>query len=222
MALMTILLLSLTALSDAAEWPPNPEDEGAFRSEWGKVRQNYERGIRAHQEQIARIEARERVSVEPLKRAEKLTRGAAAGTRAYLPDDSRGQRLAQAAEKAAHQASTLAAMDRAQAEYLDSAIAEWGARGEQRRKLQEAGAALQKNLDDMRSHLVEALKSVAAMSAAVPESGVPEKVARSEALAKEAGKRLSARWELERQAREREREQREREMGERTRGGRIP
>ncbi len=200
MTLMTVLLLSLTSLPDAAQESPSPDEEAKFRSEWQTVRQNYERAIRAHQEQIGAIEAKERrFSVDPQKRAEKITKDALAGTKASLKGDGK-----------------------VQAASLDRVGAEWGSRGEERKKLQEASAALPKNIDLIRSHLAVVAEAARAMSTRVQQSGVLEKAMQGEAAAKDAGDRLSARWELERAARERAREQREREAGERTRGGRIP
>jgi hypothetical protein len=223
MRLMTVLLLSLTFLPGAAAQPPNPDEGVQFRSEWARIRQNYEQAIRAHQEHIRVIEAKERrLSGDPLRRAETLTRDAIAGAKAALQGGGKGKGLAEAAEKALGQASTLAAMDNVQAEYLASAGAEWGTRGAERKQLQEAGAELQKNIGLIHSHLGSVMEAARAMSTSVQQSGVLEKAAQGEAAAKEAGARLSARWELERAAREREREQREREAGERTRGGRIP
>jgi hypothetical protein len=222
MTLMTVLLLSLTSLPGAAQRPPNPDDKPKIGSDWEKVRQNYERALRAHREQIGAIEAKERRLSDPQKRAEKITNDAVTEAKAYLKGAGKGKGLAHTAEKAASQVSTLAVLDRAQAEYLDSVGAEWGERGAERKKLQEASAALEKNIDLIRSDLAVVTETAEAISTRVRQSGVLEKAVQGEAAAKEVGERLSARWERERAALEREREQREREAGERTRGGRIP
>jgi hypothetical protein len=223
MTLMAVLLPSLTSLPHAAEGPPNPDAEAKFRREWEDVRQQYEREIRARQKQIGKIEAKERrLAPDPQTRAEKITQDAVAETRAALKGGGPGTGLPATAEKAARQTSPPAEMGEAPPEQLDRVRAKWGPGGAERKKLQEASAALAKNIDLIQSHLMVVTEAARAMSTRVQQSGVLEKALQVEIAAKEVGERLSAEWERERAVREREREQREREAGERARGGRLP
>jgi hypothetical protein len=100
----------------------------------------------------------------------------------------------------------------------DPETREWRPDGEERKKLTDAFAALQKNLALAGASMATAAEAAVAMTTQVRDSGLLEKIARVEAAAGEGRERLSARWELERAARERQREQREREAGERARG----
>jgi len=124
------------------------------------------------------------------------------------------------AEKASSDARTLVELYKAQDEYLAIVTSEWAERAE-RKNLQEASTALQRNIEVIDSHLAKVTEAARAASTLVRQSGVLEKAVRSEAAAREAGERLSARWERDRAALTREREQREREAGERARERRL-
>ena len=217
--MMTFLLLSLTSIPRAAGWPPSPEEEARFRSEWEKVRQTYEREIRGSQRRIAEIDAQERgFSADPERRAEKITQDVVVRIKAYLKGIGQGKEGARRTDQAVSQAKTVAETYTAQRELLDIVRGEWGKEGGGRKKLQEATTALQKSIELTDSYVAIATEAAGAMSTRVRQSGVLEKAAQSDAAAKEAGERLSARWERERAALAREREQREREASQRARG----
>ena len=206
--LVAFLLLSLIPVPDA------------LAGELEKMRESYDKKLRAHEKRITEIEAKGRgVSADPEKRADGITRDRVAEIRASLKGGGgAGQRLAELAEKASGEAKALVDVYKGQSEHLDIVAGEWGAGGAERKKLREAITALQKNLALISTNLAMATEAAGAMTIRVEQSGVLEKVARIEAEASEARERLSARWERERTAREREREQREREASERARG----
>ena len=185
-----LVLFALTTIPGTAAWPSSAEDEASFRSEWETVRQNYERAIRGSQKRIAEIEARERAALASSeRRAEKITRDAVAGVKAYLTGGGQGGRSAPKGDP-----------------------------GGERKRLHDSTTVLQKNFERIDAYLTRASEAAAAMSAHARQSGVLEKAAQTDAAAKEAGERLAARWERERAARERERELREREAAQRGRG----
>ncbi len=194
--MMAFLMISLIPIPGSAGSPASPEEEARLRSEWEKVRENQERTIKDNENQIAEIYAKERgASVDQEQRAGKITQDRLAGVKAFE-------------------------MYKAQDEYLGIVTGEWG-EGAERRTLQAASTALQKNIELIHSYLARVTEAAGAASTRVRQSTVLEKAARSEATAREAEERLSARWERERAAREREREQREREAGERARERRL-
>ena len=206
--LMVFFLLSLIPVPDA------------LPGELEKMRESYDKTLRAHERRIAEIEAKGRgVSTDPEKRADGITRDRVAEIRASLKDGGgAGRRLAELAEKASGEAKALVDVYKGQNEYVDIVTREWGANGAERKKLREATTALQENLALISANLARAAEAAGAMTVRVQQSGVLEKMAQIEAVASETGERLSARWQRERAAREREREQREREAGERLRG----
>ena len=204
--LMPFLLLSI-AVPDA------------LAVELERMRESYDSKLRAHEKRITEIEAKGRgASADPEKRADGITRDRVAQMRASLKGGGTGRSLADLAEKASGDAKALVDVYKGQSEHLGIVTGEWGANGAERKKLREAIAALQKNLELISANLAMAAEAAGSMKIRVQESGVLEKVARIEAVVSEARERLSARWEHERAAREREREQREREAGERARG----
>jgi hypothetical protein len=188
----------------------------ALPGEWEKMRENYDNTLRAYEKRIGEIEARERgVPADREQRAERITRDRVAGIRASLKESGKGKSLAEAADKASGDAKARVDLYREQTVYLDIVMSEWGPEGAERKKLREAMAMLQKNLERTSANLARA---AGATTMHVEASDVLEKMARIEAAASEAGERLRARWQLERAAREREREQREREAAARARG----
>jgi hypothetical protein len=222
---MALGLLLLPAPA-GAQSPATSAGEGRVRSESERLRASQERALRDNGKRLLEIQARE-AGIDQARRAEKITRDRVLAADATLngigvpgsaaaKGETWGQTLARMAQVADRDAGTMAALYRAQAEYVDNATADW-ADGPERSKLQETAAQLQKSLEAVQSILVESAESAAAMTARLPQSRVLEKVAQVETATREAGERLSARWERERQAREREREQREREAGERAR-----
>lgn len=184
----------------------SPEENAAFRSEWEKLRANQEKALAGVPEGGA----------DEAARREKLTRDRIAAASAALTGGGKGPVLAQMAETAGGSAGALAEVYRAQTEYVHGAMAE-GAGGAEVRRIQDATAVAQTNMEQARASLVRATEAGLAATQRLPQSGVLEKVAQIETTAKDAGARLAARWELERAARERDREQREREAGERAR-----
>jgi hypothetical protein len=106
---------------------------------------------------------------------------------------------------------------RAQRVTQERVAGEWA---EDRKKLQDATMALDKNVQLANAHLTRATEAALAAAGRVHASGVLEKAARIEAAAGELRELLTARAERERAALEREREQRQRETGERARGQR--
>ena len=207
-ALMAFLLLYLIAVPDA------------LSVELERMRESYDRTLRAHQTRIAEIEAKGRgASADPGKRADGITRDRIADIRASLKGGGGAtKRLTELAEKASGDAKALDDLYKGQSEHLDTITSEWESGGAERTKLRDAITALQKNLALAIANLAMAAEAAAAMQMAVQQSGVLEQIARIETTASEARERLSARWERERILREREREQREREAGERARG----
>ena len=137
--------------------------------------------------------------------------------RTSLKGGGKGKSLADAAEKASDDAKALPDLSREQGEYLDVVTNEWGAQGAERKKLRDAMAAVQKNLERANANLTKAAK--AATPSGANSSDVLEKATRIDAAVTEAGDRLRARWQLEQATREREAKQREREAAERARGG---
>ena len=184
--LMAGLLLSLIVVPDA------------LAGEWERIRESYDNTLSAHAKRIEEIEAKERgVSADREERAAKITRDRITAIRVSLKGGGKEKSLAEAAG------------------YLEIVASEWGAQGAERKKLREAMATLQKNLERVNANLARAAE---ATTPPVEQSGVLEKAARIEAAASEARERLRARWQREQAAREREREQREREAAERGRG----
>ena len=165
----------------------------------------------------ARIEAKERGIPDPQQRADKITRDKITSVRISLKGGGKGKSLADAAENASGDAKALPDLFREQGEYLDVVTNEWGAQGAERKKLRDAMAAVQKNLERANANLTKAAK--AATSSGANSSDVLEKATRIDAAVTEAGDRLRARWQLEQATREREAKQREREAAERARGG---
>jgi hypothetical protein len=204
--LMACLLLSLIA-------PPD-----VLAGEWEKMRERYDKKLRAHEKLIAEIDAKERgLPADPEKRADKITRDRVTGIREFLKGRGKGKSKADAAGKASGEAMALVDVYREQSENLDIVTGEWASDGAERKKVRDAISALQKNLERINANLTGAAEAAGAMTTRVAQSGVLEKLARIEAEASEAGERLRARWQREYAAREREREQREREAAERAR-----
>ena len=202
LTLIGTLLLPLLAVSDAVS------------GEWETVQGNYENALKANEKRIQEIEAKERGIPDPQQRADKITRDKVAAARASLKTGGTGKSLAETAEKASGDPKALADLSREQSKYLDTATGDWGAEGAERKRLREATAATQKNIERVNASLTRAAKSAASLHA----SDAVEKAARIEAAVNEAGDRLRARWQLEQAARERETTQREREAAERARG----
>jgi hypothetical protein len=223
---LTALLLLLAPAPAAGESSAPSDEAASVRSETEKIRANQERAIREAEKRLAEIWARE-AGIDEARRAAKITadRILAAGaalTGAGLPagvaskGETWGQTLARMAAVADRDPGTMAAVYRAQEEYVADAAADW-VDGPDRQKLQEAAALLQKNMEAIKSSLTGTTEAALAVPSRLPLAQLLEKATRIEAAAKEATARLSARWERERAAREREREQREREAGERAR-----
>jgi len=193
------LVLPLLGISDAVS------------DELDVIRGNYESALKANEKRIQEIEARERGIADPQQRAEKITQDKVTALRSALKGDRTGKVLADAADKAANDPNAMADLSKESSKYLDAALSDWGAGGAERRRLREAMAASQKNIEGIDANLTRAAK------ATVPSSDALEKAARIEAAVNEAGERLRARWQLEQAAREREAKQREREAAERAR-----
>jgi len=193
------LVLPLLGISDAVS------------DELDVIRGNYESALKANEKRIQEIEARERGIADPQQRAEKITQDKVTALRSALKGDRTGKVLADAADKAANDPNAMADLSKESSKYLDAALSDWGAGGAERRRLREAMAASQKNIEGIEANLTRAAK------ATVPSSDALEKAARIEAAVNEAGERLRARWQLEQAAREREAKQREREAAERAR-----
>jgi hypothetical protein len=201
LTLMACLLLALSAVSDAPA------------GEWEKLRESYDNALRTYAKRIGEIEAKERGVPDQEQRADKITRDKVASIRGSLKGGGKGKSLADAAEKASGDARALTDLSREQGEYLDVVTSEWGAEGAERKKLREALAISQKNLERASASLANAAKA----TEGVAPSDVLEKAAQIEAMVNEAAERLRARWQLEQAAREREAKQREREAAERAR-----
>jgi hypothetical protein len=202
LTLMGALLLPPLVVSDA------------MASERETVRGNYENALKANEKRIQEIEAKERGIPDLQQRAEKITRDKIAAARASLKGGGTGKSLAEAAEKVSGDPKALADLSREQSKYLDAATSDWGADGPERKRLREATAGTQKNIERVNANLTRVAKSVASLQA----SDSLETAERIEAAVNEAGDRLRARWQLEQAARERETKQREREAAERARG----
>jgi hypothetical protein len=197
------LVLALSAVS------------GATAGEWEQISESYGNALKANEKRIAEITAKERGVTD--QRADKITRDRIASVRTSLKSSGKARNLADAAEKAsAEDAVALADLSREQGEYLGVIGSEWGAEGAERKKLREAMATAQKNLERANANLTKAARTEAGPIA----SEALEKAARIDAVVTEAGDRLRARWQLEQAARERETKQREREAGERARSTR--
>jgi hypothetical protein len=203
--LMAGLLLTLSAVSDAPA------------GEWEQIRESYDNALRTYEKRIGEIEAKERGIPDQQQRADKITRDKITSVRTSLKGGGKGKSLADAADKASGDAKGLPDLSREQGEYLDVVTNEWGAQGAERKKLRDAMASVQKNLERANANLAKAAK--AATSSGANSSDVVEKATRIDAAVTEAGDRLRARWQLEQAAREREAKQREREAAERARGG---
>ena len=198
------LLLALSAVSDVTA------------GEWEQIRESYGNALKANEKRIGEITAKERGVPDP-QRADKITRDKIASVRTSLKSSGKAKGLADAAEKAsADDAAALADLSREQSEYLGVIGSEWGSEGAERKKLREAMATAQKNLERANANLTKAARTEAGRST----SEALEKAARIDATVTEAGDRLRARWQLEQAARERETKQRERDAGERARSTR--
>ena len=182
--------------------------------DWAKLREGYEGALKANEKRIGDIEARERGISDPRERAEKITRDKISSTRVSLRSAGRGKGLADAAEKASGDKRLPADLVKDQSTYLDVVTNEWGGDGAERKKLREAMAASQKNLERANASLSKAAETARALA---QPSDVLEKAVRIDAAVTEAGDRLRARWQLEQAARERDAKQREREAAERAR-----
>jgi len=195
------LLLTLIAISIAVA------------GEWENLRESYDNALRANEKRIKEIEAKESGIPDPQQRADKITSDKVGSARTSLKGSGKGRSLVQAADRASGDASALPDLYREQSEYLNVVTSEWGAEGAERKKLREALAISQKNLERANASLANAAK---ATEGVVP-SDVLEKAAQIEATVNEAAERLRARWQLEQAAREREAKQRERDAAERAR-----
>jgi hypothetical protein len=197
------ILFALGAVGDAAA------------GEWEQVRDSYEGALKTYEKRIGDIEAKERGIADPMQRADKITRDKITSVRTTLRSSGKGKSLADAAEKASGDPKALPDLTRDQGEYLDAVRGDWGPDGPERKKLRDATATVQKNLERASANLTKAAKAPAAVS--TPEA--LEKAAQVETTLVEAGERVKARWQLEQAARERETKQREREAAERSRAG---
>ena len=187
-----------------------------FAAEWEQIRERYDTTFRTYEKRIADIEAKERgVPADREERANKITRDRVAVIRASLKDGGKGKSLADGADRASRDVRALPDLYREQTEYLDIVMSEWGTDGVERKKLREALAILQKNVERVTASLSRAAEETPAR---LEESEVLAKVTRIEASVSEAGERLRTRALREQAARDREREQREREAAERARG----
>ncbi len=195
------LVLPLVGTSDAV-----PDELDAIRS-------NYESALKANEKRIQEIEARERGMADPQQRAEKITQDKVAALRNSLKGDRMGKVLADGADKAANDPSAMADLSKESSKDLDAALSDWGAEGSERKRLREATAAAQKNIESINANLTRA----AGVTATVPAVDALEKATRIEAAVNEAADRLQARWQREQAARDREAKQREREAAERAR-----
>jgi len=185
----------------------------AVSGELDAIRGNYESILKTNEKRIQEIEARERGMADPQQRAEKITQDKVAALRNSLKGDRTGRVLADAADKAANDPSAMADLSRESSTYVDAALSDWGAEGPERKRLREAMAAAQKNIESINTNLTKA----AGTTAAVPAVDALEKAARIETAVNEAADRLQARWQREQAARERDAKQREREAAERAR-----
>ncbi len=185
----------------------------AVADELDAIRSNYESALKTNEKRIQEIEARERGIADPQQRAEKVTQDKVAALRNSLKGDRMGKVLADAADKAANDPSAMADLSKESSKYLDAALSDWGAEGPERKRLREAMAAAQKNVESINANLTRA----AGATAAVPPVDALEKAARIEGAVNEAADRLQARWQREQAARERDAQQREREAAERAR-----
>jgi hypothetical protein len=195
------LLLTLIAISMAVA------------GEWENLRESYDNALRANEKRIKEIEAKESGIPDPQQRADKITSDKVGSARTSVKGSGKGRSLVQAADRASGDASALPDLYREQSEYLNVVTSEWGAEGAERKKLREALAISQKNLERANASLANAAKA----TEGVAPSDVLEKAAQIEAMVNEAAERLRARWQLEQAAREREAKQREREAAERAR-----
>ena len=195
------LVLPLVGLSDAVS------------DELDAIRSNYESALKTNEKRIQEIEARERGIADPQQRAEKITQDKVAALRNSLKGDRMGKVLADAADKAANDPSAMADLSKESSKYLDAALSDWGAEGPERKRLREAMADAQKNVESINANLTRAAGAIAT----APAVDALEKAARIEGAVNEAADRLQARWQREQAARERDAQQREREAAERAR-----
>lgn len=186
---------------------------GAVAGEGDNIRESYDNALRAHEKRIKEIEAKESGIPDPQQRATKITSDKVGSARAALKGGGKGLSLVQAADRASGDASALADLYREQSAYLDAVASEWGAEGPERKKLREAMAISQKNLERAHAGLAKAARS----AEVVAPSDMLEEAGQIEAAVDEAAERLRARWQLEQAARERDAKQREREAAERAR-----
>jgi len=195
------LVLPLVGISDAVA------------DELDAIRTNYENARKTNEKRIQEIEARERGIADPQQRAEKITQDKVTALRNSLKGDRMGKVLADAADKAANDPTAMADLSKESSKYLDVARSDWSAEGPERKRLREAMAAAQKNVESINANLTRA----AGGTATVPAVDALEKAARIEGAVNEAADRLQARWQREQAARERDAKQREREAAERAR-----
>jgi hypothetical protein len=195
------LVLPLVGLSDAVS------------DELDAIHRNYESALKTNEKRIQEIEARERGIADPQQRAEKITQDKVAALRNSLKGDRMGKVLADAADKATNDPSAMADLWKESSKYLDAALSDWGAEGPERKRLREAMADAQKNVESINANLTRAAGAIAT----APAVDALEKAARIEGAVNEAADRLQARWQREQAARERDAQQREREAAERAR-----
>jgi len=195
------LVLPLVGLSDAVA------------DELDAIRSNYESALKTNEKRIQEIEARDRGIANPQQRAEKITQDKVTALRNSLKGDRMGKVLADAADKATNDPSAMADLSKESSKYLDAALSDWGAEGPERKRLREAMADAQKNVESINANLTRAAGAIAT----APAVDALEKAARIEGAVNEAADRLQARWQREQAARERDAQQREREAAERAR-----
>ena len=195
----------------------------ASGDEWERLRDSYDKALRAHAKRIAEIEGKDRAAPrDAIARADTLTRGRIAGVRALPKGDTRARNLADATERASRGSGGLEELSRAQAIGVDLELREWGPDGPERKQLRESIAGLQRDLERSKDSLKSAADIALATANTVPESGASGEVARIEAGLKEAGDRIRASWLNQQAAQERERLERERAAAERARSLRNP
>src|SRR5262249_61844058 len=113
------------------------------------------------EKRIQEVEARERGVADPQRRAVKITQDKVVALRNSLKGDRTGKVLADAADKAANDQSAMADLSRESSKYLDAALSDWGAEGPERKRLREAMADAQKNVESINANLTREAGAIA-------------------------------------------------------------
>ena len=127
-------------------------------SEWDEIRESYNSALRTHEKRIGEIEAKERGMPDREHRADKITRDRGRVDPRVPEGGRKGQEPGRGGRESDPRSQGAGRPVREQGEYLDVVTNEWGSEGAERKKLRDAMAAVQKNLERINANLTRAPK----------------------------------------------------------------